>query len=50
LYGVFEALRDPEVFRQVRCGRGFLEWPVEIDLAPHAMYEEIKEHGRWLLE
>ena len=50
LYGVFEALKDPEIFQQVRCEQGFVEWPGEIDLAPDAMYEAIKVHGRWVLE
>jgi len=50
LYGVFEALKDPELFQQVRCEQGFVEWPGEIALAPDAMYEAIKAHGRWVLE
>lgn len=27
LYGVFSALKDPELFAQVRCNQGFVEWP-----------------------
>lgn len=50
LYGVFEALKDPSVFAQARCDQGFVEWPGEIDIAPDAMYEVIKEHGVWVLE
>ena len=50
LYGVFEVLKDPELFQQVRCEQGFVEWPGEIDLAPDAMYEAIKAHGHWVLE
>ena len=50
LYGVFEALQEPELFRQVHCEQGFVAWPGEIDLAPDAMYEAIKEHGCWVLE
>lgn len=50
LYGVFGALKDPAVFAQVRCDDGFVEWPGEIDVAPDAMYENIKEHGVWVLE
>jgi hypothetical protein len=50
LYGVFEALKDPALFTQVRCDQGFVEWPGEIDIAPDAMYEVIKEHGCWVLE
>lgn len=50
LYGVFEALKDPEIFQQVHCEQGFVEWPGELDLAPDAMYEAIKLRGRWVLE
>ena len=27
LYGVFEALKDPELFQHVHCNQGFVEWP-----------------------
>ena len=50
LFGVFAALRDPEFFAQVHCEQGFVEWPGDIDLAPDAMYEEIKARGVWVLE
>jgi hypothetical protein len=50
LYGVFEALKDPSVFAQARCDDGFVEWPGEIDIAPDAMYDGIKERGVWVLE
>ena len=49
LTGVFEALKDPEVFAQVRCDQGFVEWPGNLDLAPDAMYDEIKAHGCWVI-
>jgi hypothetical protein len=29
---------------------GFVEWPGDIDLAPDAMYDEIKALGVWILE
>ncbi len=48
-YGVFEALKAPEVFRQVRVEDGAVTWPGEIDLAPDAMYREIKHAGEWVL-
>jgi hypothetical protein len=44
--GVFEALRDPAVFRQVYLDRGAVTWPGEIDLAPDAMYDDIRNTGR----
>jgi hypothetical protein len=50
LYGVFEALKDPSLFAQARCDEGFVEWPGEIDIAPDAMYDVIKERGVWVLE
>lgn len=49
LTGVFEALRNPQVFREVRVECGTVTWPGEIDLAPDAMYREIKRNGEWVL-
>jgi hypothetical protein len=48
--GVFAALRDPTLFTQAHLELGAVTWPGEIDLAPDAMYEEIKQHGKWVLE
>jgi hypothetical protein len=50
LTGVFEALRNPEVFRQARVEFGAVTWPGNIDLAPDAMYREIKRTGEWVLQ
>ncbi|HUH63365.1 MAG TPA: DUF2442 domain-containing protein [Terracidiphilus sp.] len=50
LTGVFEALKDPAVFRQVRVELGAVTWPGDIDLAPDAMYREIKRRGEWVLQ
>ena len=47
--GVFAALRDETLFRQVRLEWGAVTWPDELDLAPDAMYDEIKQHGEWIL-
>ena len=44
---VFEALRDPNVFRQVRIHLGAVVWPTGADLAPDAMYDAIQAHGHW---
>lgn len=49
LYGVFEPLKDPAVFAQVRCDNGFVSWPGDIDLAPDAMHQAIREEGEWIL-
>ncbi len=47
LRGVFTALKDADFFNQVRLGESFVTWPGELDLAPDAMYQAIKEHGEW---
>ena len=49
LSGVFEALRDPGIFQQARIEHGAVTWPGDIDLAPDAMYREIKRAGEWIL-
>jgi hypothetical protein len=49
LNGVFEVLKNPDVFLMVKCLNGFVEWPGEIDLAPDVMYDEIKKNGVWEL-
>lgn len=48
--GVFASLRDPDVFAQVGIDHGAVTWPGDIDLAPDAMYDEIKATGQWVLE
>jgi len=51
LTGVFVPLKDPAVFSQVFVNHGAVTWSDgEIDLAPDAMYEEIKKHGEWVLK
>ena len=47
--GGFAALRDEALFRQARLEWGAVAWPGELDLAPDAMYDEIKQHGEWIL-
>ena len=49
LTGVFEALKDPIVFAQARIEAGAVTWLGDLDLAPDAMYAEIKSHGEWVL-
>jgi hypothetical protein len=48
--GVFARLSDPAIFRQVFVEHGAVTWPGELDLAPDAMYNEIKKSGNWILE
>ncbi len=46
--GVFAALADPNLFAQVRLEFGTVAWPNELDLAPDAMYDAIREHRVWM--
>ena len=49
--GVFSHLLDPVQFRQVTVVGGAVTWPGELDLAPDAMHEEIKNRGgEWVVE
>ncbi|MDR0781307.1 MAG: DUF2442 domain-containing protein [Pseudomonadales bacterium] len=43
--GVFAALANPALFAQVFVEYGAVTWPGEIDLAPDAMYAQIKKAG-----
>jgi hypothetical protein len=47
--GVFTALQDAAFFQKVFIDLGVVTWPGEIDLAPDAMYFEIKKNGKWVL-
>lgn len=47
--GVFAALRDEKLFRQVTVTLGAVAWPGDLDLAPDAMHRAIKQHGKWIL-
>lgn len=49
LFGVFEALQDPGFFCRAYLDSGVVTWPGNIDIAPDAMYREIKQHGQWVL-
>ena len=49
LTGVFAALKDPALFVQARIESGAVTWPGDLDLAPDAMYAEIKSRGEWVL-
>ncbi len=49
LYGVFESLKDPTLFFQAYLDSGVVTWPGNIDIAPDAMYREIKQRGQWVL-
>ena len=45
--GVFEALRDPAFFALAYLDLGAITWPNGADLAPDAMYKEIRRCGVW---
>src|SRR4051812_47934595 len=45
---VFEGLRDPTMFARVTVSLGAVQWPNGADLAPDAMYDAIRESGRWV--
>ena len=45
LTGVFEPLKNQDFFKQVYLDHGAVAWPGQIDLAPDAMYQEIKKKG-----
>lgn len=49
LYGVFEKLKNPDFFNQLKVTDGFVSWNDEIDLAPDSMYRAISQTGEWLL-
>lgn len=48
--GVFAKLRDPSEFNKLYVNGYFVTWPGELDLAPDAMHQHIKESGEWLLQ
>lgn len=47
--GVFGQLHNLKIFNQVYVEYGAVTWPGEIDLAPDAMYAEIKRHHTWVI-
>jgi Protein of unknown function (DUF2442) len=44
--GVFATLRDPEIFARARLEYGAILWPGDIDIAPDAMYDEIRSRAQ----
>jgi len=46
---VFEALRDADFFARVDVQMGAVQWPNGADLAPDAMYDAIRQDGRWIV-
>ncbi|MBE0695479.1 MAG: DUF2442 domain-containing protein [Anaerolineaceae bacterium] len=48
--GVFNDLRDPDRFALAALVYGAVTWPGDLDLAPDAMYDQIKAVGEWNLD
>lgn len=48
--GVFTRLRDRALFEQVHVDLGAVVWPGDLDLAPDAMHDAIKQHGEWRID
>ena len=46
LTGVLLPLRDSDLFRQVYIDHGAVAWPGEIDLAPDAMYKDVRSAAK----
>lgn len=47
--GLFAPLADPVFFQQASVVDGVVTWPNQADLAPDAMYDAIRQTGRWQL-
>lgn len=47
--GVFRSLTDHAIFSDVSVVFGAVTWANGVDLAPDAMYDEIKRNGVWVL-
>lgn len=43
--GVFEALKDEASFSKVYVSLGAPSWPGDLDLAPDALYGDVKKNG-----
>ena len=48
--GVFRNLKNARSFAQVFIENGTVSWPGDLDLAPDALYREIKSNGVCLLK
>jgi hypothetical protein len=48
--GVFAVLKNQDLFNKAHIEYGVLTWPGEIDLAPDAMHDAIKQKNRWVLQ
>ena len=44
-----EVSNGRELLTKAYLDSGVVTWPGNIDIAPDAMYREIKQHGQWVL-
>ena len=47
---VFEALRETDFFARADIQMGAVYWPNGADLAPDAVYDAIRQDGRWIVD
>jgi hypothetical protein len=45
--GIFEALKDNELFNQARLELGVITWPNGADIDPAWMYEQVRANKSW---
>lgn len=45
--GIYSALKDAQLFNQVRIELGVLTWPKSADIDPVWLHEEIEKNGTW---
>ena len=50
LKGVFEPFKNPKFFAQAYVEHSAVMRPGEPNLAPDAMYDEVKQNGIWILQ
>lgn len=49
-FKINSVLKDQDLFNKAYLKYGVITWPGEIDLAPDAMHDAIKQKGRWLVQ
>lgn len=47
--GVFEALKNVEIFNQVHIVDGVATWPGNIDVCPDTMHDEVENKKVWVV-
>lgn len=44
-FGIFQRIKDPDVFRRVRIAFDTIEWDCGVDLDPEFVYKKSKENN-----